>query len=110
MKQNTRALSLWNPGKYDHFKHFTGLDSEVIKFLEENSTVEEYLGHVYELADAHVKKYIERKFTSLMFSFGCTGGQHRSVYCAEHLAAHISKRFNVSVVLVHRELGINKEY
>ncbi|MCQ2117038.1 MAG: phosphotransferase [Bacteroidales bacterium] len=99
-----------NPGKYDHFKHFTGLDSEVIKFLEENSTVGEYLGHVYELADAHVKKYIERKFTSLMFSFGCTGGQHRSVYCAEHLAAHISKRFNVSVVLVHRELGINKEY
>lgn len=98
-----------NPGKYDHFKHFTGLDQEVIKFLEEESTVGVYLSHVYELADAHVKKYIERKFTSLMFSFGCTGGQHRSVYCAEHLAAHIAKRFNVSVVLVHRELGLNKE-
>ncbi len=99
-----------NPGKYDHYKHFTGLDSEVISFLEEDGGITKYLEHVYELADSHVKRYIERKFTSLMFCFGCTGGQHRSVYCAEHLAEHISKRFNVSVKLVHRELGLDKEF
>lgn len=95
-----------NPGKYDHFKHFTGLDPEVIRFLEEDGGVTRFLSHVYELADAHVKRYIERKFTHLMFSFGCTGGQHRSVYCAQHLAEHIAKKFNVRVVLYHREQDI----
>ena len=61
------------------------------------------------LADAHVERYIERKFTNLMFSFGCTGGQHRSVYCAEHLAQHIAHKYDVKVFLYHREQGIEKE-
>ncbi len=99
-----------NPGKYDHYKHFTGLDSEVIQFLEEEGGVLKFLDNVYALADAHVKRYIERKFTNLMFSFGCTGGQHRSVYCAQHLAEHIAKKFNVTVKLVHREQGIEQEF
>ena len=98
-----------NPGKYDHYKHFTGLDKEVIEFLEEDGGVLKFLDNVYELADAHVKRYIERKFTNLMFCFGCTGGQHRSVYCAQHLAEHIAKKFNVTVKLVHREQGIEQE-
>ncbi len=98
-----------NPGKYDHYKHFTGLDREVIEFLEEDGGVLKFLGNVYELADAHVKRYIERKFTNLMFCFGCTGGQHRSVYCAQRLAERISKKFNVTVKLVHREQGIEQE-
>ncbi len=99
-----------NPGKYDHYKHFTGLDSEVIQFLEDEGGVLKFLDNVYALADAHVKRYIERKFTNLMFSFGCTGGQHRSVYCAQHLAEHIAKKFNVTVKLVHREQGIEQEF
>ena len=99
-----------NPGKYDHYKHFTGLDKEVIEFLEEEGGVTKFLGNVYELADAHVKRYIERKFTNLMFCFGCTGGQHRSVYCAQRLAERISKKFNVTVKLVHREQGIEQEF
>lgn len=99
-----------NPGKYDHFKHFTGLDSEVIKFLEEEGGVTRFLSNVYELADTHVKRYVERKFTNLMFAFGCTGGQHRSVYCAQHLAEHIAKKFNVKVKLYHREQGLEQEF
>ena len=98
-----------NPGKYEHYKHFTGLDKEVIKFLEDDGGVLKFLEHVYALADAHVNRYIERKFTNLMFAFGCTGGQHRSVYCAQHLAEHIANKFNVTVKLVHREQGIERE-
>lgn len=101
-----RALE--NPGKYEHYKHFTGRDAEVIKFLEDEGGVFRFLENAYSLADAHVARFIERKFTHLMICFGCTGGQHRSVYCAEHMAEHISKRFNVRVHLVHRELEIEK--
>ena len=98
-----------NPGKYEHFFHFTGLDQEVIDFLEEDGGVIKFLDNVYDLADTHVERYIERKFTNLMFSFGCTGGQHRSVYCAEHLAQHIAHKYDVKVFLYHREQGIEKE-
>jgi len=103
-----RALE--NPGKYEHYRHFNGLDTEVIKFMEDDGGVFKFLDNIYPLADAHVKRYIERKFTNLMFSFGCTGGQHRSVYCAQHLAEHISRKFDVKVILSHRELEIEQEF
>ena len=103
-----RAIN--NPGKYDHFKHFTGLDKEVIEFLEEDGEVTKFLSHVYELADAHVTRYMERKFTNLMFSFGCTGGQHRSVYCAQHLAEYLAKKYNITVKVYHREQDIKQEF
>ena len=64
---------------------------------------------MYGLVDAHVKRFIERKFTSLQVCFGCTGGQHRSVYSAEHLAEHLAKKFDIRVTLTHRELGIERE-
>jgi len=102
-----RALE--NPGKYDHFKHFTGLDQEVIKFMEDDGGVQKFMDKVYDLADVHVQRYLERKFTNLMFSFGCTGGQHRSVYCAQHLAEHIAKKFDVKVRLYHREQEMEQE-
>lgn len=97
-----------NPGKYDHYKHFIGTDKEVVDFLEADGGVLKFMEHVYALADVHVQRYIQRKFTNLMFSFGCTGGQHRSVYCAQHLAEHISQKFNVKVILYHREQDIEK--
>lgn len=100
---------LENPGKYEHYKHFTGMDAEVIKFMEDDGGVLKFLENAYSLVDAHVARFIERKFTHLMVSFGCTGGQHRSVYCAEHLAEHISKKFNVRVHVVHRELELEKQ-
>jgi len=103
-----RAIN--NPGKYEHYKHFTGLDKEVIDFLEEDGGILSFLDHIYPLADAHVQRYIERKFSHLMFSFGCTGGQHRSVYCAQHLAEHIAKKFDVKVYLYHREQNIEKVF
>ena len=102
-----RALE--NPGKFEHYRHFNGLDAEVIKFMEDEGGVFRFLDNVYSLADAHVQRYIERKFTHLMFSFGCTGGQHRSVYCAQHLAEHIASKFNVKVVLHHREIGVEQD-
>ena len=100
---------LENPGKYEHYKHFTGMDAEVIKFMEDDGGVLKFLDHAYELVDAHVQRFIERKFTHLMVSFGCTGGQHRSVYCAEHLAEHLSQKFSIKVRITHRELEIEKE-
>lgn len=97
-----------NPGKYEHFRQFTGLDSEVIRFLEDDGEVIPFLDNVYSLVDAHAKRFIERKFTHLQVCFGCTGGQHRSVYCAERLAEHLSGKFDVKIVVTHRELGREK--
>lgn len=99
--------SIHNPGRYEPYKKLTGLDEPVIRFLEENGEILTFLDSVYALADAHVERYLERGFTDLMFSFGCTGGQHRSVYCAQHLAQHLSDRYGVKVCLCHREQGIN---
>ena len=86
----------------------TGLDKPVIDFLENDGEITEFLSHVYALADAHVKRYIERGFTSLMICFGCTGGQHRSVYSAQHTAEHIHNKFGVRVELLHREQNIEQ--
>ena len=98
--------STHNPGRYEPYKQLTGLDQPVIDFLEEDGEIVTFLEHVYALADTHVARYIERGFTSLMFSFGCTGGQHRSVYSAQHLAEHLHQKFGVEVRLVHREQAI----
>ena len=98
--------SINNPGKFEYYRQFTGRDAEVIKFLEDDGEVATFLDHVYALVDPHVRRFIERKFTHLQVCFGCTGGQHRSVYCAEHLAEHLSRHFDVRVVLRHRELDL----
>ena len=100
--------STHNPGRYEPYKQLTGLDEPVIRFLEDDGEILTFLDSVYRLADAHVARYIQRGFTSLMFSFGCTGGQHRSVYSAQHLAEHIHQKFGVEVRIVHREQGISQ--
>jgi aminoglycoside/choline kinase family phosphotransferase len=99
-----------NPGRYDEYKKLTGLDKPVIDFLEKDGEISQFLEQVYALADSHVARYIERGFSHLMFSFGCTGGQHRSVYSAQHLAEHISRKFGVKVKLIHREQQIEQEF
>ncbi len=99
-----------NPGKYDRYKPFTGLDRQVIDFLETDGEVLTFLDHCYALVDASVARYIQRGFTNLSVAFGCTGGRHRSVYCAQHMAEHISKKFNVKVELLHREQDIEQEF
>ena len=100
--------STHNPGRYEPYKKLTGLDEPVIRFLEDDGEILTFLDSVYKLADAHVKRYMQRGFTSLMFSFGCTGGQHRSVYSAQHLAEHIHDRFGVEVHICHREQQIEQ--
>ena len=100
--------STHNPGRYEPYKQLTGLDEPVIRFLEDDGEILTFLDSVYKLADAHVRRYIQRGFTSLMFSFGCTGGQHRSVYSAQHLAEHIHDKFGIEVRICHREQKINQ--
>lgn len=97
-----------NPGKYERYKPFTGLDEPVIRFLEEDGEITQFLTHVYALVDASAKRYMERGFTSLSVCFGCTGGQHRSVYSAQHLAEHLNQQFGIQVNLVHREQNIEQ--
>lgn len=99
-----------NPGKYERYKPFTGLDEPVIKFLEDDGEIKTFLEHCYALVDATVKRYIDRGFTNLMVSFGCTGGQHRSVYSAQHLAERLNEKFNVKVELTHREQNIQQTF
>lgn len=100
--------AIHNPGKYDEYKSLTGRDAPVIEFLEADGEVLIFLGHIYPIADAHISRYLKRGFTHLMFSFGCTGGRHRSVYCAESLARYIARKYagKVSVKLVHKEQKI----
>ena len=100
--------STHNPGRYEPYKKLTGLDEPVIRFLEDDGEILTFLASVYRLADAHVRRYMQRGFTSLMFSFGCTGGQHRSVYSAQHLAEYLNNKFGVEVRICHREQGIQQ--
>lgn len=99
--------STHNPGRYEPYKKLTGLDTPVIEFLENDGEILVFLESVYKLADAHVERYMQRGFTSLMFSFGCTGGQHRSVYSAQHLAEHLNDKYGIEVDITHREQGIH---
>ncbi len=100
--------STHNPGRYEPYKHLTGLDEPVIRFLEDDGEILTFLENIYKLADAHVLRYLQRGFTNLMFCFGCTGGQHRSVYSAQHLAEHIHRKFGVEVHVCHREQHIEQ--
>lgn len=99
-----------NPGKYDQYKPLCGLDEPVIRFLEEDGEIFPFLEHAYALVDAHIQRFMERGFTNLMVCFGCTGGQHRSVYSAQHMAEHLNQKFGVKVELEHREQNIKQTF
>ena len=97
-----RALP--NPGRYPEYKTYTGKDRPVIEFLQREEAVSTFLDHAEAIVAQSVDKYLERHFTHLSVAFGCTGGQHRSVYCAEQLTARLSQRYpTVNVVVTHRE-------
>ena len=97
-----------NPGRYEPYKQLTGLDKPVIDFIEKDGELPRQLESMYRLVDFHVKRYIDRGFTSLMISCGCTGGQHRSVYSAQHIAEYIHSKYGVEVRLCHREQNISQ--
>jgi RNase adaptor protein for sRNA GlmZ degradation len=97
--------SLKNPGRHIEFKSSTGLDEDVIKFLKENGSVKEFLDSVFSIVEGSIINYLQREFKNLMVNFGCTGGQHRSVYCAEELAKYIKNKFGVLVEVNHTQLN-----
>jgi aminoglycoside/choline kinase family phosphotransferase len=98
------SRTLPNPGREEAFKNFTGQDAPVIDYLNQQESVHQFLASVLSLVDASVSNYRHRGFKSLMVSFGCTGGQHRSVYLAEQLAKRLRGRNGVEVVVRHLEL------
>jgi len=97
------ARSIPNPGREERFKLLTGKDEPVIHYLQQQESVHQFLGSVKSLVDLSVNNYLQRGFQHLMVSFGCTGGQHRSVYLAEQMAKYLRGRTGVEVVLEHRE-------
>lgn len=96
--------SLPNPGREERFKTLTGRDAPVIEYLNQQESVHQFLASVMSLVEASVSNYQQRGFKNLMVSFGCTGGQHRSVYLAEQVAKRLRSRPGVEVVVMHREL------
>lgn len=93
-----------NPGRYAEYKTMTGKDQPVIDFLRERTNIGAFLDNAWHLIDEAVEKYISRDFTSLQVAFGCTGGQHRSVYSAEETARHLREKYpEIAVALIHRE-------
>ena len=97
-----------NPGRYPEYRSLTGLDRPVRDFIETDGELLRFLDYVRPIIDAHVRRFIQRGFTHLQVAFGCTGGQHRSVYSADHTAHRLARDFGVRVHLIHRELGIDE--
>ena len=96
-----RAIN--NPGRYEEYKKLSGKDLSVQEFLEQKSEIRMFLDSVRTIVEQSVKVYLERGFTHLSINFGCTGGQHRSVYSAEKISDFLQNNFPVNVVLNHRE-------
>jgi RNase adaptor protein for sRNA GlmZ degradation len=90
-----------NPGRIEAYKTQSGLDKPVMDFIEQQTSMPVFLNGVYSIIDISVSDYIKREFKSLMINFGCTGGQHRSVYAAEALARHLRNKFKVKIQLTH---------
>ncbi len=90
-----------NPGRFDPYKHLSGLDKPVKDFLEQETKMPEFLNALYSMVDISVEDYIRRGFEHLAVNFGCTGGQHRSVYAAEAIARHLRNKFNVKIAIEH---------
>lgn len=98
-----------NPGRHLEYKLLTGRDNEVKEYLRENSSVNEFMEQTYSLVDSTIETYLNRGFKDLMVNFGCTGGQHRSVYCADRMFDHLKEKYDVNLFLTHIEQGIKEE-
>ena len=90
-----------NPGRHDEFKEIHGRDRPVMEYLERQTRMQDFLNSVFDIVDITVEEYIRRGFTSLAVNFGCTGGQHRSVYAADALARHLRNKYKVKIDLCH---------
>ncbi len=92
---------LLNPGRIEEMKVLTGRDKQVKDYIEQQTKMSEFLNSVFDVVDISVEDYIKRDFESLSICFGCTGGQHRSVYAADALARHLRNKFKVKIELQH---------
>lgn len=90
-----------NPGRQEAYKYLSGKDKPVQDFLEQHTKMNTFLNSVWDLIDINVENYLERNFENLMINFGCTGGQHRSVYAAEQTARHLKNKYKLKVKLNH---------
>ena len=97
-----------NPGRFEPYKKITGREKEVIDFLEQQTKMPEFMNNVFNIVDISVEDYLTRGFDNLAINFGCTGGQHRSVYAAEQTARHLRNKYKVKVELEHVEQGIKE--
>ena len=95
---------LRNPGQFEKHKEVTGQDKEVMDFFKGDTEMEAFLHDVFRIIDRAINNYMVREYTHLQVAFGCTGGQHRSVYCAEQLLKHLKKRNDSIPVIQHREM------
>lgn len=95
-----------NPGRLEEFKSLTGRDKPVKDFLEQQTQMPSFMNNVFNMVSISVEDYLKRDLASLTINFGCTGGQHRSVYAAEALSRHLRNKFNVKIVLQHIEQNI----
>jgi aminoglycoside/choline kinase family phosphotransferase len=100
-----RALP--NPGRQEKFKTLTGKDKTIIDFLESDNTVNSFIANIFIIISISIDNYIERGFENLMISFGCTGGQHRSVYCAEKITSLIYQKYNIQCDIKHLVQDLN---
>jgi len=98
-----------NPGRLLEFKLLNGRDEKVKSFLEEKSVVNEFMNNTYPLVDTTIENYLNRGFKNLMINFGCTGGQHRSVYCADRMFNYLKEKYDVNIFLSHIEQGLKEE-
>lgn len=95
-----------NPGRHPEFMLLTGKDLEVIEFLDADEIMQKFLQYAEQITDEAVNNYIKREFTDLMISFGCTGGQHRSVYSAEKLRTYLEQKYekNINLEIIHKDI------
>lgn len=99
-----------NPGRWEEFKHKTGQDEAVREFLESSEPVQIFLNAVKKMVGQAIDNYLERDFSELMVSFGCTGGQHRSVYFAECMMEHLLRRKHLKLEINHQVLKLRENY
>jgi aminoglycoside/choline kinase family phosphotransferase len=102
--------AIHNPGRFEQYKLLTGRDKPVKDFLEQQTKMSDFLNNVYNLVDLSVEDYLKRGFENLSINFGCTGGQHRSVYAAEETARHLRNKYGLKITLNHLEQGISTSY
>ncbi len=90
-----------NPGRIDRYKYLSGKDKPVMDYLEQETSMPDFLNSVFDIVDMHVENYLQREFSHLSINFGCTGGQHRSVYAAEQMNRHLKNKYKVKTMLQH---------